>query len=65
MPPGEKTLDGRRALLDKYADSFGTKWIVLPNPAYGSWEGAVTAGVASSDDAAILARKYAMLSLAR
>lgn len=30
----------RKALMDKHADMWGTKWIVLPNPSYGSWESA-------------------------
>ena len=31
----------RDKLVDRYADAWGEKWIVLPNPAYGSWERAV------------------------
>jgi acid phosphatase len=30
----------RHALLDKHKAMWGTKWIVLPNPSYGSWESA-------------------------
>ncbi len=33
----------RTALMDKTASMWGTKWIVLPNPSYGSWESAAFA----------------------
>jgi len=31
----------RDALVSKYVQYFGTKWIVLPNPMYGNWESAL------------------------
>jgi len=31
----------RDSLTSVYADNWGTKWIVLPNPSYGDWEGAL------------------------
>ena len=34
------SLEERRALMEKHKDMWGTKWIVLPNPSYGSWESA-------------------------
>ena len=61
----DKSLAGRDTLADKYADWWGSKWIVLPNPTYGSWEGAITLGAPQHDPAAALARKYAALRLAR
>jgi acid phosphatase len=33
-------LGERRALMEKTGAMWGTKWIVLPNPSYGSWESA-------------------------
>ncbi|MGK2859862.1 MAG: 5'-nucleotidase, lipoprotein e(P4) family [Thermoanaerobaculia bacterium] len=39
-----KSLAERSALFDRYADWFGTKWFILPNPQYGSWERAILAG---------------------
>jgi 5'-nucleotidase (lipoprotein e(P4) family) len=30
--------DPRKADVEEYADWFGERWIVLPNPTYGSWE---------------------------
>jgi len=38
------SVDERRRLAEAAADRFGTSWFVLPNPTYGSWEGALTAG---------------------
>lgn len=34
----------RRALADGYADWFGQRWWMLPNPMYGAWESATWAG---------------------
>jgi acid phosphatase len=34
------SLAERKALMEKHGDMWGTKWIVLPNPSYGSWESA-------------------------
>ncbi|MEE9466062.1 MAG: 5'-nucleotidase, lipoprotein e(P4) family [Candidatus Neomarinimicrobiota bacterium] len=31
----------RAALVKQYADWWGRRWIMLPNPMYGSWEGAL------------------------
>jgi acid phosphatase len=31
----------RDALAERFRDNWGTRWIVLPNPQYGSWEDAV------------------------
>ncbi|MEZ5455447.1 MAG: HAD family acid phosphatase [Lysobacteraceae bacterium] len=31
----------RQALIAPYADWWGSRWIMLPNPSYGSWESAV------------------------
>lgn len=35
------TPQARTALVDEYADWFGERWWMLPNPTYGSWEPAV------------------------
>lgn len=34
-------VDERFAMTDKYKDEFGKKFIVMPNPMYGEWEGSV------------------------
>ena len=31
----------RDRLVERYRDRWGERWIVLPNPTYGSWEGAL------------------------
>ncbi len=33
-----KRVDDRRRSAEKYREYWGTKWILLPNPLYGSWE---------------------------
>lgn len=35
------TLDGRRKAVADYLPWIGTRWFVLPNPTYGSWEPAM------------------------
>ncbi|GAB4138694.1 MAG: hypothetical protein Fur0037_04560 [Planctomycetota bacterium] len=34
----------RREILRRHADELGTRWFLLPNPMYGSWEKAAVAG---------------------
>ncbi|MGH9408323.1 MAG: 5'-nucleotidase, lipoprotein e(P4) family [Vicinamibacterales bacterium] len=65
VSPNARTVDGRASLAAKYSERWGTKWIVLPNPTYGSWEQAVTMGLPSGNENAALARKYATLRLDR
>jgi len=36
------SLEERNALVEEYDDYWGSRWLVLPNPAYGGWEGALT-----------------------
>lgn len=36
-----KKMAARNAIIDKHKKAFGTKYIVFPNPAYGSWVGAM------------------------
>jgi len=35
------TVEARRALVERYQAYWGTRWIVMPNPSYGGWEGAL------------------------
>jgi 5'-nucleotidase (lipoprotein e(P4) family) len=37
------TIEKRQELAARYADRWGTKWIVLPNAMYGSWSSAIYA----------------------
>lgn len=45
----------RVALAQQHALRWGTSWILLPNPQYGTWERALYPGI--TDDAAILRKK--------
>lgn len=40
----------RAALVEQYAEWWGRRWIVLPNPSYGSWEAAVQSACAEGED---------------
>lgn len=40
-------LEDLQANTDKYKSEFGNRFIVLPNPLYGGWEGAVMKGMKS------------------
>ncbi|MGN0940416.1 MAG: 5'-nucleotidase, lipoprotein e(P4) family [Selenomonadaceae bacterium] len=37
-----KNIKNRNAIIDDAAQDFGTKYIALPNPVYGAWDGALT-----------------------
>lgn len=37
----DRPTDVRMALVERYRAWWGTRWIILPNPAYGSWERAL------------------------
>src|SRR5690606_35189232 len=37
----DNSLPGRRSAVEPYLDWIGSRWIVLPNPTYGSWEPAL------------------------
>jgi acid phosphatase len=65
VPPSARSIAGRDALASAYDAWWGVKWIVLPNPTYGSWESAITLGAPPADAAAALEKKYAALRLDR
>lgn len=62
VPPDARTVQGRDAMAAQYADWWGSRWIVLPNPTYGSWEQALLVGATPQQ---ALARKYAALRVER
>lgn len=37
----ERSVEERARLAERYSGYWGTRWFVLPNPQYGSWEGAL------------------------
>jgi 5'-nucleotidase (lipoprotein e(P4) family) len=49
----------RAALVDQYAGWWLARWVLLPNPSYGSWVRALTPGLTSDRD--VLATKMAMV----
>ncbi|HEX5475745.1 MAG TPA: HAD family acid phosphatase [Vicinamibacterales bacterium] len=65
VPAAQKSIAGRAALTDRYERYWGEKWIVLPNPTYGSWEQAIAFGLAHPSDDQMLAAKYKALQLKR
>lgn len=65
IPADAQSIAGRDALARHYDDRWAMKWIMLPNPMYGSWEQAITTGVAPSDDAGVLRRKFDALRVDR
>ena len=40
--PARISREERSALVERYRDHWGERWLILPNPIYGSWESAVT-----------------------
>ena len=55
----------RDALYDEYADWFGERWFMLPNPTYGSWEPAVFNNAWNQPAEARRQGKLAALELAK
>jgi acid phosphatase len=47
----------REALVDRYADRWLERWVILPNASYGSWLRALTPGLSSDRD--VLEKKLA------
>lgn len=43
----------RSDLVRRYHANWGTRWLVLPNPMYGSWERSLVGGADISEDAAL------------
>jgi acid phosphatase len=39
--PEDSSPEARRRLVDEHRKRWGRSWIVLPNPTYGDWEGAL------------------------
>lgn len=55
----------RAALVDEHASKWGSKWIMLPNPTYGSWERALTYGESGLSRDEEMGRKLDALDAAR
>jgi 5'-nucleotidase (lipoprotein e(P4) family) len=59
---GKTSLEQRRLISDRYADYWGTKWILLPNPIYGTWERSIYDNETSITPEQILERKWRELA---
>jgi acid phosphatase len=59
---GETSPEIRRERARQYSDYWGTKWIILPNPMYGTWEQALYGYDRDLDRAAKLDLKRGALS---
>ncbi len=57
------SLEERNALVEEHDGYWGNRWFVLPNPAYGGWEGALTDFDYGLDPDPRLGRKYEHLRL--
>lgn len=55
----------RDGLYDEYADWFGERWFMLPNPTYGSWEPAVFNNAWSQPAEERRAAKFSALDAAK
>jgi 5'-nucleotidase (lipoprotein e(P4) family) len=55
------TPDQRRALAETYASRWGERWVLIPNPLYGSFDAAAVALPAAATDAEVLRRKRSLL----
>ena len=49
VPNARVTRAERESIVERYDSWWGTRWFVLPNPMYGSWEGAITSGASPSE----------------
>ena len=62
---GARTLppEGRVELAERHADFWGERWIMLPNPEYGSWATALSGHERDLTPAEVAKRKLARLRL--
>lgn len=55
---GTASVDERASIAEEYESYWGTRWIVLPNPQYGSWEEAILGFDTRLTDEEMLRIKY-------
>ena len=53
--------EARETLMEEHRAKWGTRWIMLPNPTYGSWERAITFGESGLTSAETMERKVGAL----
>jgi acid phosphatase len=59
----KNTPEGRAQAAGEYAEWFGERWLIQPNPMYGSWDTAITAPIRGAPRAEKRAFKRAALRL--
>jgi acid phosphatase len=59
--PARLPVADRAAAAEKHTDWWGTRWIVLPNPAYGSWERALLGFEPGLSEGQSLQRKLSLV----
>jgi hypothetical protein len=59
LSPARQSVADRLALARSREAWWGTRWILLPNPLYGSWESALTDHDRTLDEDEVLRRKLA------
>jgi len=57
----ETTIDERAAIVQAHKDWWGSRWWILPNPGYGSWENILGRVTGRADDFADAAARTAWL----
>lgn len=65
LPAGTDAIRVRQAVIDQHADWWGVRWFMLPNPSYGSWEGALYDFQRPADPAEARRAAEARLNLAK
>jgi 5'-nucleotidase (lipoprotein e(P4) family) len=55
------TVDERRALARSHEAKWGERWVLIPNPQYGSFESAAVALPGNTPDAVVLEKKRSLL----
>jgi acid phosphatase len=55
------TLERRRALLAQHESFLRDRWVVIPNPTYGSWDNTLSAGLTDRSDEALLRAKWSAM----
>lgn len=56
--------DKRSAFVKQFTENWGTRWIVIPNPIYGSWERAVLGSTQGMSEQQLLERKLKAMDAA-
>jgi 5'-nucleotidase (lipoprotein e(P4) family) len=50
LPNARVSRQEREAMVQRYGDWWGTRWFIIPNPMYGSWESTLTSGATTPEE---------------